>query len=389
MLHKVLVWVKTIIVSNLGHPMTEDIEELCLNKWKETGLPQGLEHFALASHKPVPHDIRCKIRVDHPDPNGYLWDLCWFFFKYLDPGFFQDGAVKERLAQGRAMNLKWRNESLETFCERRNLDSSIFPTVPEETKDPKFAKFGPGQQTRINKLIIELGDIYPATLCIVILEYLILIPITMLLFWLLQFVFDPSILIAPTILIVLMILLTDYIISQGILTKARSVPTIFVASGRLNQLLKDFKKFEKYVIESIPEFETRGFKRFRSHPSKNAYSISIVSEAVLQSPIFPTLIKSDKVVLHLEIVGENLNTSPLVIYWFDTPKSVLLAKRSHKAIEKIENWIGRMRHQIDMDSMFVSTVKKFPLDDCEKEQINLRLQLLHEHGLILKENINN
>ena len=366
--------------------MTENTEEgLWLYKWDETKAPKELDHFALAAYYPVQQNIRCKIIGEHTDPHGYLWGRCRMYLKSLDPGFFQDGSVKEYLREARAENLRWRKESLETFCERRDLDLSIFPPVPEETKIPKFTKFGPKPATRIDKLLIKFGEYYPILLFDAIVIWLIIGFLTsallMLPFWPFNFTEKLSIVASPGIFIIPMIFMTNLIIHKGILTKARSVPQCFIAHGRLNQLFKDLKEYEMYLIEKIPGFKTKSFHRHRPHPDKSAYTISIVSEVVLRSSILPMLIKPEKLVLHLEIISENLGTSPLVFSWYDTPRSFFFAKDTRKMIEEIRSWFGRMRHQkIDMDSILCWAGREFPPCEYEKEQIKLRWRLLEESG---------
>ncbi len=378
--------------------MTEGAEEgLELYRYKETNLPGGLEHFALAAYAPEPKNIRCKILGQHTDPDGYLWGLCRMNLKLLDPGFFQEGAVKEKLREVRARELKWREESLESFCKSHNLDLSIFPPIPEETKIPKFAGFGP-KHSRLDKLLLKSGEIYSDLLFKAIVVSLIIGALTGLIlilpFWPFNFFEKLLIVASPAAFIIPMACIANHIIRQGTLAEARSWPGSFIAHGRLNQLLKDLKEYQPYVIDKVPGFRTTSIHKSRLHPDKTAYSISIVSEVVLQSPLFTALIKPEKLVMHLEIVGRNLDSAPLVFSWYDTPRSIFLAKRACKIIEEIKNWMGIMRHQkIDMDSLLCWNGRKFPLNEreraFEKQQREARISLLEDHGLIVKENLNN
>ena len=289
----------------------------------------------------------------YPDPPNYHIARWKDWFRIVDPGLFQDGAIKETIKERLFYFLKDRERILKSHCKENRLDLSSFPLpVLTKVKEPKFRHFGP-KNTRIDevdrwlrqidfRVAFFIRAITVTTLLegLLILNFLLAAPLwTQLKF----------LLIAITVFVVVE-MPVRYFSCKSALRRAGSEPIIRPAETELTILLSDLKDWGRSLASCMPGAlrmpDLRNVKTtiFRSHPhpDKKAYSISIVSEVIIKSKIFSTFIGPKKITLNIEIVGQGVNGPHIFIFWFDSPKSIFLARQSLQIINYVRDEICRL-----------------------------------------------
>ncbi len=204
-----------------------------------------------------PHGILYDMVREHcyPDPPNYHIARWKDWFRIVDPGLFQDGAIKETIKERLSYFIKDREFILKSYCKDNSLDLSLFP-LPTLTKvkEPKFRHFGP-ENTWIDKVDRWLRQIdFPVAFFI---RYVIIMA---LLGQLLILNIPPA---APiwTQLMVLFVAITTlvtiempvrYFSCKSALRRARSEPIIRPAETELTILLSDLKDWGRSLVSSMP-----------------------------------------------------------------------------------------------------------------------------------------
>ena len=167
---------------NHSHSVLPTKSAMSLNYKSCLKEPQSILSYRCRMYLPKDHEHdhfipelsyapRNNIEVDmlsHADPYGVLYDMvrehCYpdppnyhiarfkDWFRIVDPGLFQEGAIKETIKERLSYFIKDREFILKSYCKDNRLDLSSFP-LPTLTKvkEPKFRHFGP-KNTWIDKV---------------------------------------------------------------------------------------------------------------------------------------------------------------------------------------------------------------------------------------------
>ncbi len=268
-----------------GKCLPETIKHIC-------GLPKEPDEFR--NHKPH-NPARCIKLLAHPDPPDSTCATIRGWLRYHSPNFFSDGAIKEGLKAQKAVLMAWRKHALRYYCKQNNLSISSFPD-PVEPNEAVFAPFGP-KHNLLEKIdrIMRANDL-----------------------------------------------------SLGWIIKAFGrAPEIFVfEKGRLSLLLKNLKAVERELKHYFPGAMI-AVNKSRAHPTKQAYSIRIVSHLMLNELISPLFTHPEILTFNIEIVAASIKGPPILCYWFDLPKSFVMAQRSLPLVDFVKDRMKEMIRDID------------------------------------------
>jgi hypothetical protein len=171
----------------------------------------------------------------------------------------------------------------------------------------------------------------------------------------------------------------EYFSYQSALRRARQEPIIWpmdqIELHWLLRELRDFRyTFTEYAANVLQMPELAKAKttvhRSRPHPDKKAYSIKIVSEVVLKSKMFSAFIRPERMTLTIEIIGESIKGPHIVCAWFDSPKSIFLAKSAVRVINFEKDEICRLLCcRLDWHTSFISMPRKIRTDRDEEKTL--------------------
>lgn len=325
-------------------------------------LPETIKHICYLPKEPSefrnqkPHNpARCIKLLAYPDPPNSTCATVRGWLRHHSPNFFSDGAIKEVLKVQRSGLMSWRKHALRDYCKKNNLAISSLPD-PMEPQEPVFTSFGPKNNLLDNlDRILRANDLSPGwTIKAFGRAFIIGIIGGVLLKW--QFI-SPYVKVLSLISIIIFDYLLGFIArSVDCLSEIRRAshnPTIFIfENGKLSLLLKNLKAVEHELKHYFPGAMV-SISKSRPHPSKQAYSIRIVAHLMLNELISPLFTHPEILTFNIEIVAQSIKDPPILCYWFDLPKSIMMARCSLALVNFVKDRMNEMIKDIDEHSKLV------------------------------------
>ena len=335
-------------------------------------LPATIKHICCAPKDPVeflehkPHNPARYIKLlAYPDPPDGTFAHIRGWLRYHSPNFFSDSAIKDIFKVKRSFFMTWRKRYLRDYCKKNSLLVSTFPD-PAQPNEPAFAPFGP-KNNWLDKIDrrMRADDLSPGWI-IKLYSWMVIIGIVAVV--LLNWTLTP---ILVKVICLLFIIIFDYL--TGVIAKSvdclsemrrcNYTPEIFIyEKGKLSHLLRNLRATERELKHYFPGVMT-ATKKTRPHPNKKSYSIKIVSHLMLNKLISPLFTHPEILTFNIEIVAEGIGTPPILSYWFDLPKSVVMAKRSLPLVNFIKDRMSEMIQDINEHWKFVLLKNTTDIDE--------------------------
>lgn len=320
--------------------------------------PSTLYHGYLAGFKRSPDQytetaLYNVLQVScYPDPPHFHIARFKDWFRYVDPGLFQDGAVKETIKERMYYFLKDRQDILRSHCKQNHLSLSSFPPpVLTKAEQPKFIDVGPKDtwMDKADRCFRKKG--FSVSLLMRVNFFAILLP-----FMLTSYLIAPSLKEQLALLLLVIVswaimeVLVRYFTYRSILRRSRHEPIIIpMHKVRLSWLLRELNDWRHLFVENmareldIPELADAKTTVYRSrrHLDKNAYSIKILSQVYLKPRAF-SFVRRQQMTLTIQIIGESIKAPPIVCIWFDPPKSITLTKLAARLINRERDELCRL-----------------------------------------------